>query len=212
MSSTQQRFIPSIQSHTLRIADALTDAGIAQQINDRSDELPRTPGWYCPPVPSKDREGKVLEDPDGMFRRVARNLSLADLNYGATEAERQATEDEFYDMMRRLECLPNSPTLMNAGRELQQLSACFVLPVDDALDSIFDKVKQTALIHKSGGGTGFSFSRLRPRETLSAPPAAWPADRSASSGPSTPRPTWSSRAAPGAAPTWGFSALTTRTC
>ena len=111
---------------------------------------------------SKDREGNVLEDADGMFRRVASNLSQADLNYGATEQERQEIEDEFYDMMRRLECLPNSPTLMNAGRELQQLSACFVLPVDDALDSIFDKVKQTALIHKSGGGTGFSFSRLRP--------------------------------------------------
>ena len=111
---------------------------------------------------SKDREGNILEDPNGMFRRVAQNLSQADLNYGATEEQRQATEDEFYEMMWRLECLPNSPTLMNAGRELQQLSACFVLPIDDALDSIFDKVKQTALIHKSGGGTGFSFTRLRP--------------------------------------------------
>ena len=111
---------------------------------------------------SKDREGNVLEDVDGMFRRVAKDLSLADLEYDSTEEQRQATEDEFYHAMRRLEVLPNSPTLMNAGRELQQLSACFVLPVDDALDSIFDRVKQTALIHKSGGGTGFSFSRLRP--------------------------------------------------
>ncbi|PKB78573.1 MAG: ribonucleoside-diphosphate reductase, adenosylcobalamin-dependent [SAR202 cluster bacterium Io17-Chloro-G9] len=111
---------------------------------------------------SKDRHGKALEDPEGMFRRVAKNLSQADLNYGATEEQRQATEEAFYQLMRRLEVLPNSPTLMNAGRELQQLSACFVLPVEDSLDFIFDKVKQTALIHKSGGGTGFSFSRLRP--------------------------------------------------
>ena len=111
---------------------------------------------------SKDREGNVLEDADGMFRRVARDLSLADLEYGATEEERQATEDKFYHAMRSLEVLPNSPTLMNAGRELQQLSACFVLPVDDDLDDIFEQIKHTALIHKSGGGTGFSFSRLRP--------------------------------------------------
>ena len=110
----------------------------------------------------KDREGNVLEDPDGMFRRVALDLSLADLEYGASEGERLGTEEEFYRAMRRLELMPNSPTLMNAGRELQQLSACFVLPVDDSLEDIFETLKRTALIHKSGGGTGFSFNRVRP--------------------------------------------------
>ncbi len=145
------------------IAAALSAAGIADQINRRSGELsPNAEVVLQRRYLSKDRDGNVLEDADGMFRRVAHNLSQADMNYGASEAERQATEDRFYHAMRRLELLPNSPTLMNAGRELQQLSACFVLPVEDSLDGIFNKVKETALIHKSGGGTGFAFSRLRP--------------------------------------------------
>ena len=146
-----------------RIRDAMAAAGIAESYNERTGELTDNARVVLQRrYLAKDREGNVLEDPDGMFRRVARNLSQSDLEYGATEAERQATEDAFYQVMRRLEFLPNSPTLMNAGRELQQLSACFVLPVEDSLDSIFTKVKQTALIHKSGGGTGFAFSRLRP--------------------------------------------------
>ena len=146
-----------------RIAAALESAGIAGQINRRSGELTLNSEVVLRRrYLSKDRQGNVLEDADGMFRRVAGNLAEADRNYGASEAERQETEERFYQSMRRLELLPNSPTLMNAGRELQQLSACFVLPVDDSLDGIFNKVKETALIHKSGGGTGFAFSRLRP--------------------------------------------------
>ncbi len=146
-----------------RVTAALQSAGIAGRINERSSQLTENAEVVLRRrYLSKDRDGNILEDADGLFRRVAVNLSQADLNHGASDAERQSTEDRFYDVMRRLELLPNSPTLMNAGRELQQLSACFVLPVEDSLDQIFTKVKQTALIHKSGGGTGFSFSRLRP--------------------------------------------------
>ena len=153
----------STRNRRQRITTALTAEGIAQQLGGRSTELTENAKVVLNRrYLSKDREGNILEDADGLFRRVARNLSQADLNYDASEEARQAAEDEFYEIMCSLEVLPNSPTLMNAGRELQQLSACFVLPVHDSLESIFDEVKQTALIHKSGGGTGFSFSSLRP--------------------------------------------------
>ncbi|MFZ5907195.1 MAG: vitamin B12-dependent ribonucleotide reductase [Nitrospirota bacterium] len=110
----------------------------------------------------KDEEGKVVETPGSLFKRVAKSVAAADLHYGKSFEEVASVENEFHTMLTSLDFLPNSPTLMNAGRRLGQLSACFVLPVDDSMESIFDAVKNTAIIHKSGGGTGFSFSRLRP--------------------------------------------------
>ncbi len=109
----------------------------------------------------KDKAGNVIETPEQLFRRVAAAIAAAETIYDA-KADVKKWENEFYAAMVSLNFLPNSPTLMNAGKELGQLSACFVLPIEDTMESIFDAVKYTALIHKSGGGTGFSFSRLRP--------------------------------------------------
>lgn len=109
---------------------------------------------------TKDENGAIIETPDELFRRVANAVAAAD--EGEADADIKKTAQAFYEVMVKGRFLPNSPTLMNAGKPLGQLSACFVLPVGDSMEEIFDAVKHAALIHKSGGGTGFSFSRLRP--------------------------------------------------
>ncbi|HUH02203.1 MAG TPA: adenosylcobalamin-dependent ribonucleoside-diphosphate reductase, partial [Kofleriaceae bacterium] len=110
----------------------------------------------------RDGTGKVVESPEDMFRRVARAVAQPHGSYGATARQVAAVEERFYQRMRTLEFLPNSPTLMNAGRALGQLAACFVVPVGDSTAGIFDAVGWAAEIQKTGGGTGFDFSRLRP--------------------------------------------------
>lgn len=111
----------------------------------------------------RKKENGELETPKDLFVRVAKNIALAELKFDS-KANVDEVADIFYNQIASLKFLPNSPTLMNAGNALQQLSACFVLPVDDSLEDIFEAVKYTALIHKSGGGTGFSFTRLRPKD------------------------------------------------
>ncbi|MFO0229593.1 ribonucleotide reductase N-terminal alpha domain-containing protein, partial [Gemmatimonas sp.] len=118
----------------------------------------------------KDAAGKPVERPEDMFWRVATVVAEADRRYGASDGAVQALAEEFYFLMTQRRFEPNSPTLMNAGRPLGQLSACFVLPVDDALSNgqsgIYDTLRSMALIHQSGGGTGFSFSRLRAKGSM----------------------------------------------
>jgi ribonucleoside-diphosphate reductase alpha chain len=111
-----------------------------------------------------DEKGKITETPQELFKRVARAISLSERNYDPVQTKKM--EKKFFDIMYNLEFLPNSPTLMNAGTKNGQLSACFVIPVRDSLKEIFDAAKWTAIIHQSGGGTGYSFSKLRPRDDV----------------------------------------------
>jgi len=114
----------------------------------------------------RDEDGVLLEKPIDMFVRVARNIASAEKKYGKTEEEVKGIEKQFFNIMTDLDFLPNSPTLMNAGKELQQLAACFVLPIGDSMNDIFEALKETALIQKSGGGVGYSFSNIRPRNDV----------------------------------------------
>lgn len=114
----------------------------------------------------RNESGEPMETPEEMFRRVARTIAAPDGRFSQTPSEVRETEERFYRLLTSLDFMPNSPTLMNAGRPLGQLSACFVLPVGDSMEEIFDALKFAAVIHKSGGGTGFSFSRLRPRNDV----------------------------------------------
>lgn len=155
--SRSRKSVQRIQSQPLKLGPAQDYVAAAPGLVLSSNALVVLERRYL----GKNADGSPAETPEQLFRRVARHIAHAEALF-ANEANERYWDEQFYGAMTRLEFLPNSPTLMNAGRELGQLSACFVIPVEDSMESIFDAVKHTALIHKSGGGTGFSFSHLRP--------------------------------------------------
>ena len=163
MTSAANRPETATADIRIRVMDALNNAGLVQKLTQPKPGLTDNAlAVLHRRYQAKDREGNVVEEPDQMFHRVAQNLAQADRRYGADDQKVARTEAEFYRVMVDLDYMPNSPTLMNAGRELQMLSACFVLPVEDSMEAIFETVKEATLVQKSGGGTGFAFSRLRP--------------------------------------------------
>ena len=152
----------------------------------------------------RDAERRVIETPAELFERVARAVSEAELLLG-TAAKAAHWQEIFESLLTRLDFLPSSPVLMNAGTPMGQLSACFVLPVEDCMDSIFGALKAMALVQRAGGGSGFSFSRLRPRGDVVRSTAARPRGRSRSCAFSTARRSTSNWAVAAAAQTWAFS-------
>ncbi len=114
----------------------------------------------------KNENGETIETIPDMFERIANAIAFAELNYDNNEDNYYKYKNIFYDIMSDLDFIPNSPTIMNAGTKDGQLSACFVLPIEDSIESIFETLKKAALIHKSGGGTGFSFSNIREKDSV----------------------------------------------
>jgi len=156
---TARRFILYRERHKeLRTAKAVL-VGIKDELKLSINALKVLERRYL----LKNEEGQITETPAEMFRRVARDIAKAEELYGG---DINNYEEEFYRLISSLDFLPNSPTLMNAGTPIHQLAACFVIPVEDSMDGIFEAVKNAALIHQTGGGTGFSFSRLRPKDDV----------------------------------------------
>ena len=161
-------------SHREKIAEAMRASGIADDRNNphaHKEFVENAVKVLRRRYVMKDLKGQPIEQPNEIFPRVAQNLSQAEQTYNKNSPAKSTkrvleAEEEFFNVMVQHLFLPNSPTLMNAGARLQQLSACFVLPVEDSLSAIFQSVKETALIHQSGGGTGFSFARLRPNNDI----------------------------------------------
>ncbi len=155
LANTAKAFILYRQQHK-EIREFKTFLGVRDELKLTSNAIRVLAARYL----QRDENGNITETPARLFKRVAKAIAQADTLHKGTARK---TEEEFYQILSKLEFLPNTPTLMNAGLPLGQLSACFVLPVGDSLAEIFDAVKNTAIIQQSGGGTGFSFSRIRPK-------------------------------------------------